>query len=66
MMATKELIPDLIAPPADHEIQPKQKKGKDDYTGDNIKILEGLAAVRLRPAMYIGSTGGAGFPSPGL
>ena len=60
-MATKELIPDLIAPPADPEIQPKQKKGKDDYTGDNIKILEGLEAVRLRPAMYIGSTGEQGF-----
>jgi DNA gyrase subunit B len=37
---------------------------KDDagsYTGDNIKILEGLEAVRLRPAMYIGSTGEIGL-----
>jgi DNA gyrase subunit B len=32
-----------------------------DYTGDNIKILEGLEAVRLRPAMYIGSTGEMGL-----
>src|SRR6202789_131768 len=31
------------------------------YTGDNIKILEGLQAVRLRPAMYIGSTGEMGL-----
>ncbi len=34
---------------------------KSTYTGDNIKILEGLEAVRLRPAMYIGSTGEMGL-----
>jgi len=31
------------------------------YTGEDIKILEGLEAVRLRPAMYIGSTGEMGL-----
>ena len=31
------------------------------YSGENITILEGLAAVRLRPAMYIGSTGDQGL-----
>src|ERR1700739_2263294 len=35
--------------------------GNGDYTGENIKILEGLEAVRLRPAMYIGSTGEMGL-----
>lgn len=38
-----------------------RQRASDNYTGDNIKVLEGLEAVRLRPAMYIGSTGEMGL-----
>jgi DNA gyrase subunit B len=48
-------MPDAPQPPtpADDRLANQTTGG---YTGDQIKILEGLEAVRLRPGMYIGGT----------
>jgi DNA gyrase subunit B len=37
------------------------KNNNSNYSAENIQILEGLEAVRLRPGMYIGSTGSRGL-----
>ncbi|MDR1607249.1 MAG: DNA topoisomerase (ATP-hydrolyzing) subunit B [Deltaproteobacteria bacterium] len=36
-------------------------KAQDDYGADHIQILEGLEAVRKRPAMYIGNVSSQGL-----
>lgn len=42
-------------------IEENKKAHSEDYSAQNIQVLEGLEAVRKRPAMYIGDVGEKGL-----
>ena len=52
---------ELLNPEVDATSKAAAPKEGGGYSAENITVLEGLAAVRLRPAMYIGSTGEQGL-----
>ena len=60
-MATRESASATAKEMSEQNKSKKTGNGNGNYTAEDIKVLEGMEAVRLRPAMYIGSNGEMGL-----
>jgi DNA gyrase subunit B len=60
-LSTRESATAATKQMAEQNKSKKSGNGNGNYTAEDIKVLEGMEAVRLRPAMYIGSNGEMGL-----